>query len=77
MKGIWVFNEKKKMLMFFSWDGKSKTRRPAEIFEVNGADIIIDPIDGRILEIHIPVNNEEIIRIIELLKKKGLITEKQ
>ena len=77
MKGIWVFNEKKKMLMFFSWDGKSKTRRPAEIFEVNGADIIIDPIDGRILEIHIPVNNEEIRHIIELLKKKGLITEKQ
>ncbi len=76
MQVRWVFDRRKNILMLFVIGEESSIKKPAEVFEVERADIIIDANDGSILEIHIPVTNEEIKHILDLLRKKNLLIEK-
>ena len=75
MKVRWVYDKKKNILMFFAFDPKKDIKRPAEVFEVEKADVIIDSKSGQVIEIHIPVVNDEIRHIIRVLRNKGILLE--
>jgi len=72
MRARWILDKRKNILMLFFSNGDSRIRKPMDIFEVERADIIIDADNGSVLEIQIPVTNEEIKHIVELLRKKSI-----
>ncbi len=68
-KIAWKYDDKKKILMFFR-DTESNEQ---EVFEVTVSDLVIDANTGEILELHIPVSQEEEKELLEFLMRTGLI----